>query len=112
MDRNESVILISSDRIGSGSDELGKILIKSFIYSLTELPVPPKTIIFMNSGVKLVTEGSNTIEDLEILSGKGTSILACGTCVNYYSIKLGVGEITNMVSIAGFLNSAERVITL
>jgi len=44
MDKNESVILITCDRIGSGSEELGKILIKSFINSLTELPVPPKTI--------------------------------------------------------------------
>ena len=114
MENNESIILITGDRMGSGSDELGKILIKSFISSLTELPLPPNAVIFVNSGVQLAAEGSNVIADLQALSGKGTKILSCGTCVNYYSLgeKLAVGEITNMPTITGYLTSTARLVTL
>ena len=109
-----AVVLISSDRMGQGEDELGRILIKGFIFSLTELPVPPKAVIFINSGVRLAIEGSNTLADLQTLTGKGVKILACGTCLNYYSLtdKLAVGEVTNMMEIAGLLTSSAKLVTL
>ena len=109
-----ATVLITSDRLGNGSDELGRILIKGFLFSLTELSVPPKAVIFINSGVHLATEGSNTIADLQVLSGKGTKILVCGTCLNYYKLtdKLAAGEVTNMMEIAGLLTSAAKLVTL
>lgn len=109
-----ATILISKNHMGEGSEELGKILIKGFIFSLTELPVPPKAVIFVNSGVYLSTKGSNTLADLQILADKGTEIRSCGTCLNYYSLteQLEVGEIADMFAIAGYLNSAQNTITL
>lgn len=107
-------VLITSDQMGRGSEELGKILIKGFVFSLTELPVPPKAVIFLNSGVQLVVNGSNTVPDLQTLQDKGTSILACGTCLNYFALteQLAIGEITDMFGITEHLASATNLITL
>ena len=113
-DGERVIVLITGDQIGAGCEELGKILIKGFLFSLSELSVPPTAIIFMNSGVRLAVEGSNAVEDLRTLVKKGTKVLACGTCLNYYKLteKLSVGEVTDMFSITGYLVSAARLITL
>jgi len=108
------VVVISRDTMGEGAEELGKILLKGFVYSLTELPTPPKQVIFLNSGVRLTSDGANTIEDIKKLEQNGTEILTCGTCVNYYGIqdKLGVGEITNMYGITERIAAAGNVINI
>lgn len=115
-DRKEEgvTVLITADQMGRGSEELGKILIKGFVFSLTELAVPPKAVIFLNSGVKLTTEGSNVVEDLHTLFAKGSKIISCGTCLNYYALtdKLAAGEISDMFGITGYLDSAVKVITI
>ncbi|MCL2556114.1 MAG: sulfurtransferase-like selenium metabolism protein YedF [Firmicutes bacterium] len=107
------VVTISSNKMGSGADELGQILIKSFIYSLTELDIPPTHIIFFNSGVKLTCMGSNTIDTLNTLK-KDVLILSCGTCLNYYDLtdKLAIGEIANMYEITEILSKADKIINL
>lgn len=108
------VIAISADTMGNGSEELGKILIKSFIYSLTELTEPPETLVFFNSGVCLTSNESNTIEDLKKLEKQGTKILTCGTCVNYYALqnKLAVGVVSNMSEIAQIMANAGNLINI
>ncbi len=108
------VVVISRNTMGEGAEELGKILIKGFIYSLTELPVPPAYVFFLNSGAYLTTEGSNTIDDLKKLEAKGTVVMTCGTCVNYYGLqeKLAVGAITNMFGITEKMASATSVINI
>jgi selenium metabolism protein YedF len=114
-DKTDGVtVLITKDMMGDGSEELGRILIKGFIFSLTELPVLPKAVIFLNSGVRLAVEGSNTLADLQKLSDAGATILACGTCLNYYSLteKLAVGEVTDMFGITGHLAAPGKLITL
>ena len=100
--------------MGEGAEELGKILIKGFIYSLTELSTPPKFLIFLNSGAYLTSDGANTIEDLEKLEKMGTEILTCGTCINYYGLKdkPAVGTITNMYGITERMASAGNVINI
>ena len=114
-DKTEGVtVLVTKDMMGDGSEELGRILIKGFIFSLTELPVLPKAVIFLNSGVRLAVEGSNTLADLQKLSDAGATILACGTCLNYYGLteKLAVGEVTDMFGITGHLAAPGKLITL
>ena len=107
-------VLVGKNRMGEGSEELGKILIKGFIYSLTELPVPPQTVIFLNSGAYLTTEGANTLDDLRKLEAKGTKILTCGTCLNYYGLteKLLVGAVANMYGITESLAAAGKVLSV
>jgi selenium metabolism protein YedF len=100
--------------MGSGNDDLGAILIKGFIYSLTELDKPPEAVLFFNSGVRLTTEGSTALEDLKKLEEKGTVISSCGTCLDFYKVKekLAVGGVTNMYAIVEAMKEAGRLINL
>jgi selenium metabolism protein YedF len=108
------VVAIGKNTMGSGNDDLGAILIKGFIYSLTELDKPPETMLFFNSGVKLTTEGSTALEDLKKLEEKGTVISSCGTCLDFYKVKdkLAVGSVTNMYAIVQAMGEAGRLINL
>ena len=107
-------VVIGSDTMGSGSDELGKILIKGFLYSLTELPEPPKYVIFFNSGAYLTSDGANTIDDLKKLEELGTEIVTCGTCINFFGLQdsLAVGKVVNMYEITERLTDSDNVINL
>ena len=110
--KKNTVVVISSSFMGDGSEELGKILMKGFLYALAQLDEPPACIIFYNGGVKLTTEGSASIEDLKELKAQGVEILSCGTCLDYYRLKdkLMVGEITNMYTIVEKQAAADMII--
>lgn len=110
--RGNTVIAVDSAVMGHGNDELGKVLMKSFLYAVTELEELPRTILFYNGGATLTTEGSDSLEDLKHLEAQGVSIKTCGTCLNYYGLsdKLMVGEVTNMYDIVETLQSASKVI--
>lgn len=107
------VVVISSDRMGSGNDALGKVLIKGFIFAVTQLEHLPKTILFYNGGATLTAEGSDSLEDLKHLEEEGVEILTCGTCLNYYNLsdKLQVGSVTNMYTIVEKMAGADKIIT-
>lgn len=107
-------VLITADHMGRGSEELGRILIKGYIFSLTQLEPLPRAVLFINSGVKLTTAGANTIEDLQTLAGQGVDICSCGTCLNYYGLtdKLEVGEVVDMYAISTALAGGAGVITI
>lgn len=108
------VILIGTDKLGRGDDRLGEALMKSYMFALSEADVLPKAILFLNSGVKLTTEGSQVLESLESISKKGVDILSCGTCLDFYGLKdkLVIGTATNMYTIVDKLNRASNTITL
>ena len=109
-----TVIFINKDRIGHGSDELGGNLIKAFIATMKDLSVQPRTICFMNSGVKLTVKGAETVPYLKELEEKGVALLVCGTCLGYFNLKeqLGVGKISNMYDISETMLKSSKVITL
>lgn len=106
------VISIQRDTFGDGAEELGKMLLKAFINTLPEASYLPKTIIFINSGILLVTKYSPVIDALTKLQEQGVNILVCGTCVDYYdqNNNIAVGEISNMYVIIEHLSSASKVI--
>ncbi|HPF20123.1 MAG TPA: sulfurtransferase-like selenium metabolism protein YedF [Syntrophomonas sp.] len=108
----DTVILINSNVLGQGDNKLGGILMKSFLYTLTQLEGEIKSVIFMNSGVLLTTAGSELIEHLQVLAEHGTEILSCGTCLDFYNVnnKLAVGTVTNMYTITEKLLHAGRVL--
>lgn len=107
-----TVVVIASDRMGQGNDELGKVLLKGFIFAVTQLDELPETMLFYNGGATLTTEGSDSLEDLKLLEEQGVEILTCGTCLDYYGLKdkLQVGSVTNMYSIVEAMNGADKVI--
>ncbi|HBG5344352.1 TPA: sulfurtransferase-like selenium metabolism protein YedF [Clostridioides difficile] len=111
---DDTCIFISSDKMGLGNDELGKVLIKGFIYTLTESKPYPKHILLVNGGVKLSAENEETIENLKILENVGVEILSCGTCLDYYNLKdkLQVGSVTNMYTIVETLKNASNTISI
>jgi len=106
------VVAISSDKMGEGIDELGSVLMKGFIYTLTEMDTLPTTVLFYNGGAKLTIEDAPTLEDLKTLKNMGVEILTCGTCLNYYNLadKLAVGEVSNMYTITERLQGADKLI--
>ena len=110
--RKNTVVVIASDKMGDGEEELGKILMKGYIYALTQLETLPKTILFYNKGAYLTCEGSASLEDLKSLEAQGVEILTCGTCLNFYGIteKLQVGTVTNMYVIAETMAKADKVV--
>jgi selenium metabolism protein YedF len=106
-------IMIRSNLFGQGEAELGQVLMKSFIFTLTELDAPVKHIIFMNSGIFLTIEGSPVLDTLKVLENKGVEILSCGTCLDYYQAKdkLAVGSVTNMYTALEILTTTARSLT-
>ena len=107
-----AVVAVGSDVMGRGSEELGRILVKGLIYALAHQETAPKTLLFFNSGARLTCEGSESLDDIRELEGRGTQILTCGTCLDFYGIrdKLAVGGVTNLYAIAEIIAN-EPVVT-
>ncbi|MGI5927080.1 MAG: sulfurtransferase-like selenium metabolism protein YedF [Thermacetogeniaceae bacterium] len=112
-EQEEVVVLITSNLFGQGEEGLGKILMKSFLYALTQIE-NIKQMIFMNSGVFLTTEGSDVLELLKTMEESGVEVLSCGTCLDYYGLKekLAVGKVTNMYAAVEAITTASRSVTL
>lgn len=108
------VLLVCSDMLGSGDPQLGRILMRNYLYTLTQAAHMPRSVIFLNGGVRLATAGSEVLDDLAVLAEEGVQILSCGTCLDYFGLKdrLEVGAVTNMYAISEELLEAERVISL
>ena len=108
------VVAISSNTMGRGDDELGQVLLRSYLHTLTEVTPRPDTLIFFNNGVKLAAEGSQSLDDLRALVDRGTQILLCGTCLGHFELKerVAVGEISNMYAISETMLRAGKVINL
>jgi selenium metabolism protein YedF len=104
-------VFIAGDAIGEGERELGRLLMGAFIFTLSELEVPPRRLILMNSGVRLAVEEAKELADLKKLESAGVKIIACGTCLDYYDIKerLRAGSISNMYDIAEKLLEGDTI---
>lgn len=107
-----TVLYINSDQMGQGSEELGQVLMKNYLFTLTELTTLPDQMYLVNGGVKLACKGSDVLEALEALACSGVDIASCGLCLDYFEIKedLQVGRITNMLEIAEAQQQAGRII--
>jgi selenium metabolism protein YedF len=109
-----TVVVLSDDVMGRGDRELGGLLVKAFLNTLSEGDNPPGKVILYNRGVLLAVEGSDTVEPLRRLQERGTLVMACGTCLNFFQVleKLAVGTVSNMFEIAETLMTAERVVAV
>lgn len=110
--KGDFVIAVNTATMGRGNDELGKVLMKGFLFAVTQLEKLPQTMLFYNGGATLTTEGSDSLEDLKSLEAQGVVIKTCGTCLNYYGLteKLAVGEVTNMYDIVETMAKASKVV--
>jgi selenium metabolism protein YedF len=111
----DTIILIGSNTLGSGGNtQLGSLLMHSFLNTLGAFNTRPSSIIFMNDGVKLVTEDITAVGELKQLEKQGVEILACGTCLAYLKLtdRLAVGRVSNMYDLTDIMLKAGKVITL
>ena len=108
------VLLVTSDRLGDGPEELGRLLMKNFIITLLESAELPDKMLFVNRGVLLATEGSELLEALEKLGNRGVEIFSCGVCLDFFGKReqLVAGPVTNMFSIVETLMAGSGVIRL
>ena len=105
-------VVVASDRMGRGDDDLGRILLRAFINSLGEAERLPGHILFYNSGINAALEGSDTVEALRGLQSRGVEILVCGTCLDFYGAKerLAVGTVSNMFKITEVVTQAGHAV--
>lgn len=113
-DVSNAVLLIKNEFLGDGNDELGKVLMKGFLYTITETKPYPEKVVLLNSAIKLSTVNEETIAHLKKLEEAGTKIYSCGTCLNYYDLadQLKVGVVGNMYDVVESLNSTTNRIIL
>ncbi len=110
--QGKTVAFFTTETLGAGSEELGRILMKNFIFTLAEADSVPDLMLFINAGVKLTCEGSEVLEALDRIACMGTDIASCGLCLDFYHLKdkLVAGRSTNMLEIVNALQSAGRII--
>lgn len=107
-------VFVNKSTIGVGNEELGQTLMKMFLFTISESSDYPKSIFFMNDGVKVPTLNEQAVEHLKKLEEAGVELLICGACLNFYGLeeKLSVGKVSNMYEIVEVMKSAAKVITL
>lgn len=112
--KKNMVIMIASETMGEGSKELGQVLMKGFLYTLTETRPFPNALLFVNSGVKLTAEGSEVVEYIRSLESEGVEVLSCGTCLDYFNLKnkLMVGGVSNMYTFVEKMSNAKNSIRI
>ena len=105
-------VVFSSDKMGEGDEELGKNLMKSFVFALSNVDPLPTAMVFYNRGAFLTSEDSPVLADLKNLEKAGVKIMTCGLCADYYKIKekLGVGGISNMYEIVETQMESQKII--
>jgi selenium metabolism protein YedF len=111
--KRQHVIVFKSAAMGNGPAELGAVLMKAFVNTIKEIKPLPSHLVFYNSGVNLVVEGSALIGPFSELEKMGVKILACGTCLDYFNLKgrLKVGEVSNMFTILETITNTGHVVT-
>ncbi len=108
------LILVSSDKIGSGDDELGSKLMVNYIKTIKEMGEGLWQIIFINGGVKLTIDTSPVLAELKSYEEDGVIILACGTCLEHFGLtsRKQVGGATNMLDVVTATQFADKVVSI
>jgi selenium metabolism protein YedF len=108
------MVMVGTDRLGHGDDELGSKLMASFMGTLKEMGGELWRLVLVNNGVKLTVSESPVLTALKALEASGVSLLVCGTCLNHFNLldKKQVGETTNMLDIVTSMQVADSVINI
>lgn len=110
----DTVLVIASDAMGRGEDELGRALMGNFLYALAESDDLPGKILLYNTGVRLATVNGDAAADLKKLEERGVAVLVCGLCLNYFGLteKLKAGSVSNMYAIVEAKLAAGKIISI
>ena len=107
-------VLVAGKTLGREDKELGEVLIKGFLGTLSKLETPPAVLALMNEGVKLALPEASTCDHLKDLEKAGTRVLVCGTCTNHFGVteRVGVGTVSNMFEILEAVTGADKVLSV
>ncbi len=110
----DKIVVINSDKMGRGDEELGTRLLGNFLKTLIGAEKKPRKLVLYNAAVKLAARGSLVLESLHSLENLGVEIISCGTCVNFYGLAdlMEAGRVSNMPEIVKVLTEATTVITV
>ena len=113
-EKKKIMVMVATDRMGRGDNELGSKLMINFLKTLKEMGDELWRLVFVNNGVKLTIEDSEVLPDLKELEANGIQILVCGTCLDHFDLldKKQVGETTNMLDIVTAMQVADKVINI
>ena len=113
-EKKKIVVMVATDRMGYGDDELGLKLMVNFMKTLKEMGDELWRLIFVNNGVKLAIDESQVLPQLKELEKGGLLILVCGTCLDHFDLlgRKQVGETTNMLDVVTAMQLADKVINI
>lgn len=108
----KTAVLVTTEFLGAGDDELGEKLMGNFLSTLPELGDSLWRVILLNGGVKLAVKPGKALESLKKLEAAGVSVLVCGACLTHYGLLEAkrVGETTNMLDVVTSLDLADKII--
>ncbi|MDR1043658.1 MAG: sulfurtransferase-like selenium metabolism protein YedF [Candidatus Adiutrix sp.] len=110
----DAAVLVGSQFMGAGNDELGGRLTQNFFDSLAAPGRIPKLLAFYNTGVFLTTRESAIVEALRDLEARGATVISSGLCLDFFNLQdqLKVGRIGNMYEIINAQRRHARVLRL
>jgi hypothetical protein len=105
------VLMLGSESIGRGDDDLGYEILMAMLASLTKRDDRPTALIFWNTAVRLLAEGSPAVPHLKTLEGKGVQLLAGQLCVRELELtdKMAVGRMATMDEILDLILHSDVV---
>lgn len=108
------MVMIGSDTMGSGDDELGAKLMMNFMKTLPEMGKELWRLILVNHGVKLSTGPDQMVQAIKDLENSGVDVLVCGACLTHLDLLEAkkVGTTTNMLDVITSMQLADKVINL
>jgi selenium metabolism protein YedF len=111
-EKGNYIVVVTSDKMGEGAEELGHLLMSNFIKAIKDLDRLPQKMVFYNKGVMIVTKNSPVIDHLRDLEKMGVELLLCATCVSHYSLSdsIGAGILSNMFTIVEVMTSTGNII--
>jgi selenium metabolism protein YedF len=109
-----TIVVINSYGMGSGSKELGEVLLGAFLKKIWARSSKPSILVLYNEGVRIIAESSPYLDALHGLEEQGVEIVACGSCIDFYELgnALKVGRRSDMNEIVNLMMESEKVITL
>ncbi len=93
-------LIVATDTMGK-EEGLGRTLMKAFFETMKVTRELPRSIFFLNAGVRLTTVDEEMIPILKDIESMGVEIFSCGTCLKHYNLeselKVGYRGTTNHI---------------
>lgn len=110
----DTAILVTRNGMGEAEPALQQKLITTYFKLLAENNIHPAVICFYTEGVKLTVAGSPVLDSLKALEAKGTRLVLCSTCLDYYGLadQVQVGIVGGMTDIIEAQRLAGKVVSI